>query len=107
MPGLNGTLGKNGVTPNYRADLAPVVRGLAKGRALFTQPPMPIKGAGAPQKAMYDVLQPTFPWLIDGTKPSRLERMLKKDWLPTIYWDAMLKSHEWLAAPKPFGGAGQ
>lgn len=47
------------------------------------------------------VLQPTFPeWLIDGTKPSRLAWVLKKDLLPTIYWDAMLKGHEWLAAPK-------
>ena len=26
---------------------------LKRGRALFTQPPMPIKCAGAPQKAMY------------------------------------------------------
>ena len=48
------------------------------------------------------VLQPSFPsWLIDGTKPSRLAWMLKKDLLPTIYWDAMLKGHEWLAAPTP------
>lgn len=55
--GLVETLGKNGVTSNYRADLAPytweLVHSLAKGRALFTQPPMPIKCAGAPQKAMY------------------------------------------------------
>lgn len=57
IEGLTGTLGKNGVTSNYRSDLAPytweLVRNLAKGRALFTQPPMPIKCAGAPQKAMY------------------------------------------------------
>ena len=54
------------------------------------------------------VLQPSFPtWLIDGTKPSRLAWMLKKDLLPTIYWDAMLKGHEWLAAPKPLEGAGR
>ena len=57
IEGLTDTLGKNGVTTNYRSDLAPytwdLVRNLAKGRALFTQPPMPIKCAGAPQKAMY------------------------------------------------------
>jgi sulfide:quinone oxidoreductase len=29
------------------------VQGLKTGRALFTQPPMPIKCAGAPQKALY------------------------------------------------------
>lgn len=57
IPGLADTLGQNGVTSNYRFDLAPytweLVRNLEKGRALFTQPPMPIKCAGAPQKAMY------------------------------------------------------
>ena len=57
VEGLVDTLGKNGVTSNYRFDLAPytweLVRGLRQGRALFTQPPMPIKCAGAPQKAMY------------------------------------------------------
>ncbi|MGS4947387.1 TIGR01244 family sulfur transferase [Meridianimarinicoccus sp. RP-17] len=57
VEGLVDTLGKNGVTSNYRYDLAPytweLVKGLKSGRALFTQPPMPIKCAGAPQKAMY------------------------------------------------------
>ena len=57
VDGLVETLGKNGVTSNYRYDLAPYtwdcVRGMKEGRALFTQPPMPIKCAGAPQKAMY------------------------------------------------------
>lgn len=57
IDGLAATLGKNGVTSNYRFDLAPytweLVRQLKRGRALFTQPPMPIKCAGAPQKAMY------------------------------------------------------
>jgi sulfide:quinone oxidoreductase len=57
IEGLVDTLGHNGVTSNYRFDLAPytwqLVRGLRKGRALFTQPPMPIKCAGAPQKALY------------------------------------------------------
>lgn len=57
IPGLSQTLGQNGVTSNYRYDLAPYTNRLAKtfkgGRALFTQPVMPIKCAGAPQKAMY------------------------------------------------------
>ncbi|MDD7910936.1 MULTISPECIES: bifunctional protein tyrosine phosphatase family protein/NAD(P)/FAD-dependent oxidoreductase [Pseudovibrio] len=57
VDGLVETLGKYGVTSNYRYDLAPytwqLVQGLKKGRAIFTQPPMPIKCAGAPQKAMY------------------------------------------------------
>ncbi len=57
VEGLVDTLGRNGVTSNYRYDLAPytweLVQGLKKGRAIFTQPPMPIKCAGAPQKAMY------------------------------------------------------
>ena len=57
VQGLPETLGRNGVTSNYRYDFAPytweLVRGLSSGRALFTQPPMPIKCAGAPQKAMY------------------------------------------------------
>jgi sulfide:quinone oxidoreductase len=57
VAGLQETLGSNGVTSNYMFDIAPytweLVRGLRGGRALFTQPPMPIKCAGAPQKAMY------------------------------------------------------
>ena len=57
IDGLVDTLGQNGVTSNYRYDLAPytwkLVEGLKQGRAIFTQPPMPIKCAGAPQKAMY------------------------------------------------------
>ncbi len=57
VEGLVDTLGKNGVTSNYRYDLAPytweLVQNMREGRALFTQPPMPIKCAGAPQKAMY------------------------------------------------------
>jgi sulfide:quinone oxidoreductase len=56
IEGLTETLGRNGVTSNYRYDLAPytweLVQGLKKGRAVFT-PPMPIKCAGAPQKALY------------------------------------------------------
>lgn len=57
IDGLPDTLGKNGVTSNYRRDTAPytweLVQSLKGGTALFTQPPMPIKCAGAPQKAMY------------------------------------------------------
>jgi sulfide:quinone oxidoreductase len=57
VEGLVETLGHNGVTSNYRFDLAPytwqLVQNLNRGRALFTQPPMPIKCAGAPQKALY------------------------------------------------------
>ncbi|MBT9384379.1 TIGR01244 family phosphatase [Pseudooceanicola sp. CBS1P-1] len=57
IEGLEETLGRNGVTSNYRYDLAPytwqLVSGMRGGRAVFTQPPMPIKCAGAPQKAMY------------------------------------------------------
>jgi sulfide:quinone oxidoreductase len=57
IEGLQATLGKNGVTSNYLFEMAPytweLVQTLEGGRALFTQPPMPIKCAGAPQKAMY------------------------------------------------------
>ncbi len=57
IEGLKDTLGRNGVTSNYRYDLAPytwdLVRNLNSGRAIFSQPAMPIKCAGAPQKAMY------------------------------------------------------
>ncbi|HEX6114894.1 MAG TPA: TIGR01244 family sulfur transferase [Geminicoccaceae bacterium] len=57
VEGLQETLGRNGVTSNYLFEMAPytweLVQTLKGGRALFTQPPMPIKCAGAPQKAMY------------------------------------------------------
>ncbi len=57
IAGLQETLGKNGVTSNYLPELAPytwqLVQQLKQGRAVFTQPPMPIKCAGAPQKALY------------------------------------------------------
>ncbi|MYM39412.1 bifunctional protein tyrosine phosphatase family protein/NAD(P)/FAD-dependent oxidoreductase [Duganella qianjiadongensis] len=57
IEGLSDTLGRNGVTSNYLYHLAPytwkLVNELGRGRAIFTQPPMPIKCAGAPQKAMY------------------------------------------------------
>ena len=57
IEGARDSLGKYGVTSNYAFELAPytwqLVQQLRYGRALFTQPPMPIKCAGAPQKAMY------------------------------------------------------
>lgn len=57
IPGVAETLGRNGVTSNYRYDLAPytwqLVQQTKSGTALFTQPPMPIKCPGAPQKAAY------------------------------------------------------
>jgi len=57
IDGLADTLGQNGVTSNYGYNLAPytnrLVKDMTSGRALFTQPSMPIKCAGAPQKAMY------------------------------------------------------
>jgi len=57
IDGLTETLGKNGVTSNYRFDLAPYtwerISNFKGGRALFTQPAMPIKCAGAPQKILY------------------------------------------------------
>lgn len=57
VEGLSEALGANGVTSNYRYDLAPytweLVQKMQGKTAIFTQPPMPIKCAGAPQKAMY------------------------------------------------------
>ena len=55
--GLHGALGVDGVSSNYRFDLAPktwdFVRGLRSGTAVFTMPSGPIKCAGAPQKIAY------------------------------------------------------
>ena len=46
-------------------------------------------------------LLPSLPaWLIDGKKPSKLAWFLKEKMLPPIYWHAMLKGCEWLAAPE-------
>ncbi|WP_432755447.1 FAD/NAD(P)-binding oxidoreductase [Pseudomonas sp. WMBT8] len=57
IEGLEQTLGHNGVTSNYSYQHAPYTRQLVQqlkgGKAIFTQPAMPIKCAGAPQKAMY------------------------------------------------------
>ncbi|WP_236218986.1 NAD(P)/FAD-dependent oxidoreductase [Pseudomonas rhodesiae] len=57
IEGLQDTLGQHGVTSNYSYEHAAYtwqqVKQLKAGKALFTQPAMPIKCAGAPQKAMY------------------------------------------------------
>ncbi len=57
VKGLKETLGKNGVTSNYRVDLAPytweLLRNFKGGNAIFTNPNTPIKCGGAPQKIMY------------------------------------------------------
>ncbi|NVZ53997.1 NAD(P)/FAD-dependent oxidoreductase [Pseudomonas sp. B6002] len=57
IEGLQDTLGRNGVTSNYSYEHAAytwqLVQQLKGGKAIFTQPAMPIKCAGAPQKAMY------------------------------------------------------
>lgn len=55
--GLLDTLGANGVSSNYRFDLAPktweFLRSTTSGTAVFTMPTGPIKCAGAPQKIAY------------------------------------------------------
>ncbi len=60
IQGLTDTINKNNVCSNYSPDTAEytwqsIQEMIAKGSgtALFTQPPMPIKCAGAPQKIMY------------------------------------------------------
>lgn len=57
IEGLRESLGRNGVCSNYSAETAEYtwecIREFQGGTALFTQPPMPIKCAGAPQKIMY------------------------------------------------------
>ncbi|MFT8719538.1 FAD/NAD(P)-binding oxidoreductase [Acetobacter sp.] len=57
IEGLPETLGKNGVCSNYSMQHVEYtwtcIQGLNGGTALFTQPPMPIKCAGAPQKIAY------------------------------------------------------
>ncbi|SFP55336.1 sulfide:quinone oxidoreductase [Sphingomonas rubra] len=52
-------------------------------------------------------LTPSFPrWLLDGTRPTRLAWQLKSRLLPWLYWNAMLKGREWLAAPAAHPGRG-
>ena len=57
IKGLEGNLGKNGITTNYLFQYAPYtyecLRNTKKGNALFTSPNTPIKCGGAPQKIMY------------------------------------------------------
>ena len=57
IEGLAEALGKNGVTSNYRYDLAPytweLVQQFKGGTAIFTQPAGAVKCPGAPQKALY------------------------------------------------------
>jgi sulfide:quinone oxidoreductase len=57
IPGLSETLGHDGVSTNYRYDLAPrtwqFIHEARSGTALFTMPPGPIKCGGAPQKIAY------------------------------------------------------
>jgi len=43
-------------------------------------------------------LLPTFP--LDPKVPRRLAWKLKTQWMPSIYFEMMLKGHEWLAEPK-------
>ncbi|GBQ97801.1 oxidoreductase [Acetobacter nitrogenifigens DSM 23921 = NBRC 105050] len=68
IEGLADTLGKNGVCSNYSATSVDYtwtcIQTLNGGTALFTQPPMPIKCAGAPQKIAY--LASDF-WRKEGT----------------------------------------
>ncbi|MGO1501044.1 MAG: FAD/NAD(P)-binding oxidoreductase [Marinobacter sp.] len=57
IEGLRETLGRNGVCSNYDPSLAEYtwqcIRQFRGGKAFFTQPPAPIKCAGAPQKIAY------------------------------------------------------
>ena len=57
IEGLKDTIGKNNVCSNYSPDTVEYtwecIKNLQSGTTLFTQPPMPIKCAGAPQKIMY------------------------------------------------------
>ncbi len=57
LPGSKEALGKDGVSTNYRFELAPktwdFIRETTKGTAVFTMPSGPIKCAGAPQKIAY------------------------------------------------------
>ncbi|MCS6856258.1 MAG: NAD(P)/FAD-dependent oxidoreductase [Sandaracinaceae bacterium] len=57
IDGLEATLGKDGVSSNYRYDLAELtyrfLNEFRGGNAIFTFPSTPIKCAGAPQKIAY------------------------------------------------------
>lgn len=74
IKGLEETLGKNGVTSNYRYDLAPytwkLVQEFKGGNAIFTQPAGAVKCPGAPQKALY--LSADY-WQNQGVKADSLQ----------------------------------
>jgi sulfide:quinone oxidoreductase len=57
IEGLEAALGSNNVCSNYDPDMAVYtwksLQNFKRGTALFTEPPMPIKCAGAPQKILY------------------------------------------------------
>ena len=57
VSGLKESLGKNNVCTNYGSDMAvytwECLQNIQGGNLLFTEPPMPIKCAGAPQKIAY------------------------------------------------------
>ena len=57
IEGLTEALGRNGVCSIYSAEGASAswhaIRSFVGGVALFTQPSMPVKGAGTPQEIMY------------------------------------------------------
>ena len=57
IKGLPESLGKNGVCSNYSFEIAPYtwecIQQTKNGKAIFTNPPTPIKCGGAPQKIMY------------------------------------------------------
>ena len=57
IKGLEGNLGRKGISSNYSFKYAPytfeALKATKKGRALFTNPNTPIKCGGAPQKIMY------------------------------------------------------
>ncbi|MFG3702238.1 FAD-dependent oxidoreductase [Micromonospora sp. NPDC047620] len=57
VPGLAESVGSNGVSSNYRYDLAPrtweFIQRVRGGTAVFTMPAGPIKCGGAPQKIAY------------------------------------------------------
>lgn len=53
-------------------------------------------------------LKPSFsPLLLDDTKPSRAEWLLKEKMLPPIYWQAMLRDREWKAKPEKLNVAAE
>ncbi|MGC9269430.1 NAD(P)/FAD-dependent oxidoreductase [Acidiphilium sp.] len=57
VDGLAEAIGSGGVCSNYRGDLAAYtwacIKSFKGGKMIFTQPPSPIKCAGAPQKIAY------------------------------------------------------